>query len=187
MVGLAGHYKKQGLSVPVRSVSPFSDPSGNPAHHSRSGGTRLATDQHGPNDPCVLVGDRDRRAVITIAMISVWEDFADYDNDFFMLFPLKGYDISLSIWPENGRFFPFSMQEFNLIRHFRNTPIGDYLLPIAQLLVFFCILLILDADLSITARAGLAILASVTAAFSSILADFCTRSATLCFSWSVSC
>jgi hypothetical protein len=22
-----------------------------------------------------------------IAMISVWEDFADYDNDFFMLFP----------------------------------------------------------------------------------------------------
>jgi hypothetical protein len=43
-----------------------------------------------------------------------------------------------------------------------NTPIGYYLLPIAQLLVFFCILLILAADLSITARAGLAILALVT-------------------------
>ena len=27
MVGLEGHYKSQGLSVPVRSVSPFSDPS----------------------------------------------------------------------------------------------------------------------------------------------------------------
>jgi len=95
-------------------------------------------------------------------MILVWEDFADYDNDFFMLFPLKGYYIPLSIWPENGRFFPFSMQEFNLIRHFTNTPIGYYFLPIAQLLVFFCILLILDADLSITARTGLAILALLT-------------------------
>jgi hypothetical protein len=27
VVGLEGHYKSQGLSVPVRSVSPFSDPS----------------------------------------------------------------------------------------------------------------------------------------------------------------
>jgi hypothetical protein len=26
VVGLEGHYKKQGLSVPVRSVSPFSIP-----------------------------------------------------------------------------------------------------------------------------------------------------------------
>ena len=97
-----------------------------------------------------------------ITMILVWEDFADYDNDFFMLFPLKGYYIPLSIWPENGRFFPFSMQEFNLIRHFTNTPTGYYLLPVAQLLVFFCILLILDAELSIAARAGLAILALLT-------------------------
>jgi hypothetical protein len=30
MVGLEGHYKSQGLSVPVRSVSPFTDPSSNP-------------------------------------------------------------------------------------------------------------------------------------------------------------
>ena len=29
VVGLEGHYKGQGLSVPVRSVSPFSDPSSN--------------------------------------------------------------------------------------------------------------------------------------------------------------
>ena len=30
VVGLEGHYKSQGLSVPVRSVSPFTDPSSNP-------------------------------------------------------------------------------------------------------------------------------------------------------------
>jgi hypothetical protein len=65
MVGLEGHYKSQGLSVPVRSVSPFSDPSSNLAQPSRSGAVRLATGQHGPDYPCVLIGDRDRRAVIT--------------------------------------------------------------------------------------------------------------------------
>jgi hypothetical protein len=65
MVGLEGHCKSQGLSVPVRSVSPFSDPSSNLAQPSRSGAIRLATGQHGPDDPSVLVGDRDRRAVIT--------------------------------------------------------------------------------------------------------------------------
>ena len=65
VVGLEGHYKSQGLSVPVRSVSPFSDPSSNLALPSRSGAIRLATGQHGPDDPCVLIGDRDRRAVIT--------------------------------------------------------------------------------------------------------------------------
>src|SRR5208282_1582265 len=65
MVGLEGHYKSQGLSVPVRSVSPFSDPSSNLAQPSRSGAIRLATRQHGPDYPCVLVSDRDRRTVIT--------------------------------------------------------------------------------------------------------------------------
>ena len=64
VVGLKGHYKSQGLSVPVRSVSPFSDPSSNLAQPSRSSAIRLATGQHGPDDPSVLVGDRDRRAVI---------------------------------------------------------------------------------------------------------------------------
>src|ERR1700719_3124362 len=64
MDGLEGHYKSQGLSVPVRSVSPFSDPSSNLAQPSRSGAVRLATGQHGPDYPCVLVGDRDGRAVI---------------------------------------------------------------------------------------------------------------------------
>jgi hypothetical protein len=97
-----------------------------------------------------------------IAMILVWEDFAFYDDDQLMLYTLKDYNYPLAIWRHNGRFFPFSMQEFNLIRHFTNTPIGYHLLPIFQLLFLFCILLILDAELSITARAGLAILALLT-------------------------
>jgi len=65
VVSLEGHYKSQGLSVPVRFVSPFSDPSSSLAQPSRSGAIRRATRQHGPDFPCVLVSDRDRRAVIT--------------------------------------------------------------------------------------------------------------------------
>ena len=57
VVGLERHYKSQGLSVPVRSVSPFSDPSSDLAQPSCSGAVRLATGQHGPGYPCVLVGD----------------------------------------------------------------------------------------------------------------------------------
>ena len=97
-----------------------------------------------------------------IAMILVWEDFAYYDDDLFMLYALKGSNYPLPIWRDNGRFFPFGMQEFNLIRHFTNSPIGYHLIPIFQLLILFCILLTLDTELSITARAGLAILALLT-------------------------
>jgi len=75
MVGLEGHYKRQGLSVPVRSVSPFSDPSSNLAQPSRSGAIRLSTGQHGPDDPCVLVGDRDRRAVITAPLAKLVDPY----------------------------------------------------------------------------------------------------------------
>jgi hypothetical protein len=68
----------------------------------------------------------------------------------------------LAIWRDSGRFFPFCLQEFNLIRHFTNTPIGYQVLPIAQLLIFSCTLLVLDSELSITARAGLATLVLLT-------------------------
>jgi hypothetical protein len=97
-----------------------------------------------------------------VATILVWEDFAYYDNDDFMLFTLKGHNFSPPIWPQNGRFFPFGLIEFNLIRHFTNTPAGYQLFPIAEILSFFCILLVLDIELDITARIGLAILALLT-------------------------
>jgi hypothetical protein len=97
-----------------------------------------------------------------IAIILLWENFAYYDNDLLMLYALKGRNFPLSIWPDTGRFFPFSMQEFNLIRHFTNTPTGYHLVPIVQLLIVFCILLILDTELSIAARVALAILVLLT-------------------------
>ena len=64
MAGLEGHYKRQGLSVPVRSVSPFTDPSSNVLTFSRCGAVSFAAGQHGPDYPCVLIGDRHCCAVI---------------------------------------------------------------------------------------------------------------------------
>jgi hypothetical protein len=64
MAGLEGHYKRQGLSVPVRSVSPFSDPSSNLSAFPRCGAVGFAAGQHGPDYPCVLIGDRDRCTVV---------------------------------------------------------------------------------------------------------------------------
>jgi hypothetical protein len=97
-----------------------------------------------------------------IAMTLVWEDFAHYDDHLFTLLILKGHNFSPPIWPEAGRFFPLALQEFNLIRHFTDTLTGYHILPIAQLLIFSWILLILDDQLRITARAGLVILALLT-------------------------
>ena len=88
---------------------------------------------------------------------------------------LKGHDLSLQIQPSTGRFQPFAGQEFNLIRHFTNSAIGYQILPICQLLLFFSILVILDAELSISARATLAILAlltpSILISFSGLIYD----------------
>jgi hypothetical protein len=97
-----------------------------------------------------------------IAMIFVGDDFAYYDDDLLMLYALKGHNFPPPIWQSNGRFFPFGMFEFNLIRHLTNTPIGYQMLPIVELIIFFCILFILDAELDVTARAGLAILTLMT-------------------------
>ena len=107
--------------------------------------------------------------VCYIAMILMWEDFAYYDHSFFTRGTLKGYNIALEIWPGDGRFCPLNFQEFNLIRHFTETISGYHVLPIAELLIFVNILLILSDELSIAARAALAILVLLTP---SILVSF---------------
>jgi len=97
-----------------------------------------------------------------IAMTLAWEDFAYYDNEYFTLNTLKGHDLGLSIFKNEGRFFPLGFQEFNLIRHFTDTVTGYHVLPTVQLLIVFYILLVLDESLSITARATLAVLTLLT-------------------------
>jgi hypothetical protein len=97
-----------------------------------------------------------------IAMTLAWDDFAFYDNAVLTHYTLKGHDYRPPIWRGDARFFPLAFQEFNVIRHFTDTITGYHILPIAQLLIFCWILLILDDELSIAARAALAILALLT-------------------------
>ena len=97
-----------------------------------------------------------------VAMVLVWEDFAYYDDSIFTLTTLKGHYVIPAIWPEEGRFWPFGLQEFNLIGHFSNTVIGYYLIAIVQILVFCSILLILDDELNITSRTVLVVVALLT-------------------------
>ena len=97
-----------------------------------------------------------------IFMILVWEDFAYYDNDLFIVYSLKGYNFPPPIWQDNGRFFPFGLQEFNLVSHLTTTPFGYHVVPIVELLIFCCFLLILDSELRMSSRVMLATLALLT-------------------------
>jgi hypothetical protein len=104
-----------------------------------------------------------------IAMILAWENFTYHDNSIFTLYTLRGHVIGPPIMPWLGRFFPLGFQEFNLIRHFTDTITGYHAFRIAQLLIFSWILLTLDEELSVVARAALVILALITP---SILTSF---------------
>jgi hypothetical protein len=100
--------------------------------------------------------------VCYIAMNLVWEDFTDHDNSIFTLYTLQGHDYPPPIWRAEGRFFPLSFQEFNLVRHFTHTPIGFHILPVVQLLIFFGVIVYLDVELNIAERAILAIVVLLT-------------------------
>jgi len=104
-----------------------------------------------------------------IALMLTWENFAYYDYSMFTGGTLMGHDLPPPIVRESGRFLPLGLQEFNLIRHFTDTIIGYYILPIAELLIFSYILIILDSELGIRARAALAMLVLLTP---SILTSF---------------
>lgn len=100
-----------------------------------------------------------------IALMLKWENFAYYDNSALTYFSLRGVDYPPPIWQEQGRFFPLGHQEFNLIRYFTKSIIGYQALPIVQLLIVSCILLILDKKLSTKGRVGLIVLLLVTPGF----------------------
>ena len=120
-------------------------------------------------------------------MTLVWEDFAYYDNSNFTLDILKGRNYPTPIWQGQGRFFPLGYQEFNLLRHFTDTITGYHVLPIAQLLIFSWILLILDDELSIAARVALTILALVTPSILISFSGLIFPSVMFCPSSPVSC
>ena len=108
-----------------------------------------------------------------VAVVLKWEAFADYDDDVFTLFTLRGRDFYPPIWPTTGRFFPLGQQEFNLIRHFTSSVAGYHAVPICQLLILCCLLAFLDDALPIAARlaqaAILLLLSSIVISFTGLV------------------
>jgi len=102
--------------------------------------------------------------VCYITLLLKWENFAYYDNSALTFFSLRGFNYPPAIW-EDGRFFPLVHQEFNLLSYFTKSIMCYQALPILQLLIVTCILLILDKELNIRARAGLLVLLLVTPGF----------------------
>ena len=100
-----------------------------------------------------------------VLLLLKWENFAYYDNSALTCLSLRGVDIPPPIWPHDGRFFPLAYQEFNLIQHFTKSVIGYHALPMVQLLILSCTLLILDKQLNIKDRVGLIFLLLVTPGF----------------------
>ena len=100
-----------------------------------------------------------------IPLLLKWENFAYYDNWVLTGFSVRGVDFPPPIWPHEGRFFPLAYQDFNLIRHFTKSVIGYHALPMVQLLILSCILLILDKQLNIKERVFLIVLLLVTPGF----------------------
>jgi len=96
-----------------------------------------------------------------IALTVKWEDFTAYDNSELTYLALTGHNIKPMIFPGSARFYPFDLQEFNLIHHFTHTVVGYHALTIVQLLILSCVLLILDDELNTTARAALVALALI--------------------------
>jgi hypothetical protein len=96
-----------------------------------------------------------------ISMTLFWEDFAWYGNSQFTEYSIRGIDFPVYISPEDGRFLPLSLQEFNVIGHFTKTVAGYHAFSILELLVLASILLVLCDELSVASRVFLITLALV--------------------------
>ena len=88
--------------------------------------------------------------------------FTYYDNSLFTLGSLAGHNIGPFIWPDEGRFFPLSLQEFNLIRTFSASAVAYHLVRIVQLVLSCALLVPLDKALGFKARLGLITVVLIT-------------------------
>lgn len=96
-----------------------------------------------------------------LAVILVGEEFTGYDNSQFTMYSVRGVNFPNPIWRESGRFFPLGLQQFNVLRHVTRSAVGYHAVGVLQIIVLFSIILMLDQQLSVAARAALAALTLV--------------------------
>lgn len=82
------------------------------------------------------------------ALVVAGAGFAYHDDDNIVQFSAVGRGWPVSIWPNEGRFFPLYMQEFDVIAKLSTTPTAYYLAMAVQLVVAGLLLGLALEDLS---------------------------------------
>ncbi len=95
-------------------------------------------------------------------LLLAWEDFTSNDEAELTDYSVRGIDFPAAPIPEEGRFCPLSLQEFNYIRYITTTAAGYHAFPVAQVLALAVLFLLLDLPLHMAARAILISLALLT-------------------------
>lgn len=94
------------------------------------------------------------------------EDFAMYDNSQFTVYSIRGINLPVRIAPEDGRFWPLGLQEFNVIGRFTKSIAGYHAFSILELVVLALVLFNLDAKL----RPGFRLITTIFAVTASAVA-----------------
>jgi hypothetical protein len=95
-------------------------------------------------------------------MMLAGEDFDWYDDSQLTGFSVRGVNFPPPISAAEGRFYPLSLQEFNVIRYVTTSPAGYQVFSILEIVALALLLLVLDWEISISARALLIVIALLT-------------------------
>lgn len=77
------------------------------------------------------------------------EDFGYVDNNQFTFFTLQNRFFDMPIWPQDGRFWPLGLQEYNFISLMSKNPIAYQLFSVIQLLITIYFILCIFSNFSI--------------------------------------
>jgi len=81
------------------------------------------------------------------------EDFACFDCDQLMDYSLVGRRFRMPMWPQEGRFFPLGLQEFNVLGHLSRTPAAYHSIAAVQLVMLAGILFAVLKECAVAWRA----------------------------------
>ncbi|MEO6598798.1 MAG: hypothetical protein ABIQ16_02930 [Polyangiaceae bacterium] len=100
-----------------------------------------------------------------IFLIFYKDDFADYDDDIFTSFSLRGKNHSPPIWPNEGRFFPLAHQEFNVLRLLTRSIVGYHLFAVTELIALLALVFLLLRELRAPLRLAVMTAVLITPSF----------------------
>jgi len=100
-----------------------------------------------------------------LAVIFYKQDFAWYDDEVFTDFSVQGKNFAPAIWPDQGRFFPLEVQEFNYLSWITRSPAGFHSFALAEILLLLAVLWIVLREFRVWQRALLLVTLMLTPSF----------------------